>query len=103
MKKQTAVRWFFNQMIYSKDLYDNEGYATQDKVMKLLEQAELMEEHQIKDGWNDGWKTATFNKCDWSENAYYESIKPNECKHGLYTCNNTDMCDSCDEGENYEI
>lgn len=103
MSKQLAVRWLFNQLMYSKELYDDNGYATQDKVMALLEEAERMEEGQIKDGWNDGWKTATFKKCDWSENGYYDKIKSSECRYGFYTCANMDdMCNDCEEGSNYE-
>ena len=102
MPKQTAVEWLFEQITRGDDLYDNEGYASPEVMEKLLDQAHKMQEEQIKLAWNDGWKTATFKVCDWSENAYYDKIKPTDCKYGFYTCKNDDMCDTCDDGENYE-
>ena len=70
--------------------------SAKDKVMEL-------EEQQIKAAWNDGWKTAVFNKCDWSENGYYDKIRSIHCRYGFYTCvNMDDMCNDCEEGSNYE-
>jgi hypothetical protein len=102
MKNQLAVQWLFEQLTYGKELYDEQGYASPEAMDKLLDQAHKIQEEQIKSAWNDGWKTATFKVCDWSENAYYDKIKPTDCKHGFDTCKNDDMCDTCDEGENYE-
>lgn len=102
MKNQLAVQWLFEQLTYGKELYDEQGYASPEAMDKLLDQAQKMQEEQIKSAWNDGWKTATFKKCDWSENAYYDKLKLADCKFGFYTCKNDDMCDTCDDGENYE-
>jgi hypothetical protein len=80
----------------SKDESNFDILSAKDKFMEL-------EEQQIKAAWNDGWKTATFNKCDWSENGYYDKIKSVECRYGFYTCVNMDeMCNDCEEGSNYE-
>jgi hypothetical protein len=78
MKNQLAVQWLFDQLTYSKELYDEQGNASPEAMTKLLDQAHKMQEQQIKSAWNDGWETATFNKCDWSENAYYEQLKTDE-------------------------
>jgi hypothetical protein len=80
----------------SKDEANFDILSSKDKFMEL-------EEQQIKAAWNDGWKTATFNKCDWSENGYYDKVKSIECRYGFYTCVNMDeMCNDCEEGSNYE-
>lgn len=101
--KQLAVQWLFEQITKGDDLYDDEGYASPEAIQKILDQANEMQEYQIKAAWNDGWKTATFKKCDWSENGYYDKVKSVECRYGFYTCVNMDeMCNDCEEGSNYE-
>lgn len=72
-------------------------------ILSAKDKAMELEEQQIKAAWNDGWKTATFKKCDWSENGYYDKIKSIECRYGFYTCSNMDeMCNDCEEGSNYD-
>ena len=99
MKKQTAVEWLFAHLVPHLDWSKTEDRT---RFRQLQQEALAIEEEQIKSAWNDGWKTATFKVCDWSENAYYDKIKPTDCKFGFYTCKNDDMCDTCDDGENYE-
>jgi ribosome modulation factor len=74
MKKQTAVEWLWEQI---DGIIPYQDMNTNQQFIGVLEQAKAMEEEQIKSAWNDGWKTATFKKCDWSEHAYYEQLKNN--------------------------
>jgi len=83
MKKQTAVEWLIEQLEEKGDMRETSSIRnlqlnidTSDYLL-LKRQAKAMEEEQIKSAWNDGWKTATFKKCDWSEHAYYEQLKNN--------------------------
>lgn len=92
----TQMEKLFAWIEASKDEANFDILSSKDKFMEL-------EEQQIKAAWNDGWKTATFNKCDWSENGYYDKVKSIECRYGFYTCVNMDeMCNDCEEGSNYE-
>jgi hypothetical protein len=92
----TQMEKLFAWIEASKDEANFDILSAKDKFMEL-------EEQQIKAAWNDGWKTATFNKCDWSENGYYDKVKSVECRYGFYTCVNMDeMCNDCEEGSNYE-
>ena len=92
----TQMEQLFAWIEASKDDPNFDILSAKDKFMEL-------EEQQIKAAWNDGWKTAVFNKCDWSENGYYDKIKSIQCRYGFYTCVNVDeMCNDCEEGSNYE-
>lgn len=73
-------------------------------ILSAKDKAIELEKQQLHKAWNDGWKTAIFKKCDWSEQSYYDTIQTNICKYGYYTCRNIDyLCDDCDEGDNYEL
>lgn len=71
--RQTSIEWLMEQLTYSKELYDSEGYASPEAMAKLLHEAKQMHRKEIVDAINFGDERGKITTYKSAEQYYSET------------------------------
>ena len=73
--RQTSIDWLIDQLTYSKELYDDQGYANPKVWEELLAQAKAMHKEEIIDAWKDAEGYNDENAVILAKQYYNETYK----------------------------